>query len=98
MKLLDLLESRWREIFFRLEAGDVVPPTLQLRAEGIMEAAVTAGQASESELLYAMEDVHRQVRGVSIATKLGRDWHELYPFPQIPAVAQRAPVYPSTPD
>jgi len=98
MKLIELLELRWREIFFRLEAGDVVPPTLQLRTEGVMEAAVAAGQASESALLDAMEDVHRQVRGVSITSHLGKDWHQLYPFPQIPAVAHRAPVYPSTPD
>ena len=98
MKLIELLELRWREIFSRLEVGDVVPPTLQLRAEGIMEAAVAAGQASESVLLDAMEDVHRQVRGVSIARQLGEDWPQLYPFPQIPAVANRAPVYPSTSD
>ncbi|MEP0203795.1 MAG: hypothetical protein ABJ084_05965 [Halioglobus sp.] len=96
--LIELLELRWHEIFQRLEAGDVVPPTLQLRAEGIMEAAVATGEASESALLDAMENAHRQVRGMSIANQLGKDWHQLYPFPQIPAVAQRAPVYPSTRD
>ena len=98
MKLIELLELRWREIFFRLEAGDVVPPTLQLRTEGVMEAAVAAGHASESAVLNAMEDVHLEVRGVSIERQVGRDWRQLYPFPQIPAVAQRAPVYPSTSD
>ena len=98
MTVIELLELRWREIFSRLEAGDVVPPTLQLRAEGVMEAAVAAGQASESAVLEAMEDVYLDVRGVSITHQLGEDWQQLYPFPQIPAVAQRAPVYPSTPD
>ena len=98
MTLIELLELRWHEIFRRLEAGDVVPPTLQLRAEGIMEAAVAAGQVSESTVLDAMEKVYRQVRGVSITSQLGDDWRQLYPFPQIPAVAQRAPVYPSTRD
>ena len=95
---MDLLELRWHEIFTRLEAGDVVPPTLQLRAEGIMEAAVASGQATEFELLERMDCVHRKLRGISIAGQVGEDWRQLYPFPQIPAVARRAPVYPSTPD
>ena len=31
-----------------------------------------------------------------IAEVFGDDWQELFPFPQIPAMARRAPVYPST--
>ena len=98
MQLIELMELRWQEIFSRLEAGDVVPPTLQLRAEGIMEAAVAAGEVNESQVLDAMERVHRQVRGVNLSGQLGEGWRQLYPFPQITAVAHRAPVYPSTAD
>jgi hypothetical protein len=98
VELTSLLEQRWREIFSRLEAGDVVPPTLQLRAEGLMEAAVVTGLATEQEVLEQMGDVYRDLRGGSIGQHLGDDWQHIYPFPQIPAVALRAPVYPSTPD
>jgi hypothetical protein len=98
MELTSLLEQRWREIFSRLESGDVVPPTLQLRTEGLMEAAVVAGVATEQQVREQMGNVYHDLRGASIGQHLGDDWQQIYPFPQIPAVADRAPVYPSTPD
>ena len=34
----------------------------------------------------------------TIGEAFGADWEAFFPFPQIPAMARRAPVYPSTRD
>ena len=36
--------------------------------------------------------------GDDIAADFGDNWQDFYPFPQIPAMGKRAPVYPSTPE
>jgi hypothetical protein len=96
--MMDELEQRWREMFSALAAGDDLPPGPRLRAEGFMEAVVRMQLAADSELDRAMDDCYRQAFGRSLAQDFGEDWRDFYPFPQIPAVARRAPVYPSTPD
>jgi hypothetical protein len=45
-----------------------------------------------------MDDCYRQAFGRTLADDFGDDWREFYPFPQIPAMGRRAPVYPSTRD
>ena len=92
------LEKRWREMFGALAEGADVPPAQRLRAEGIMEAAVLLELAGEEDLLAAMDACYRDAFGRDLADDFGADWREFYPFPQIPAVMRRAPVYPSTPD
>ena len=92
------LEARWSNMFGALAAGEDVSPALRLRAEGIMEAAVLLGLASQEELLEAMDHCYRAAFGHDIVKDFGQDWREFYPFPQIPAVGRRAPVYPSTHD
>lgn len=88
------LDRRWRRIFEALRAGGEVSPSLRLRTEGVMEAVVALGLASEAELQEALESCYRECSGEA----LPRDWRELFPFPQIPGFGQRAPVYPSTCD
>jgi hypothetical protein len=63
-----------------------------------MEAALLLGAASPQELDRAMDDGYRQAFGRTLADDFGADWREFYPFPQIPAMGRRAPVYPSTRD
>ncbi len=63
-----------------------------------MEAFRLLSPGSESELLTAMDACHYEVFGVTLADRFGEDWQAFYPFPQIPVVMTRAPVYPSTPD
>ena len=92
------LSTRWTEIFEALVAGEDVPPTSRLRTEGMMEAAVLTGQATSDELSQAMSACYLAVFGRTISKDFGDNWREFYPFPQIPAVGQRAPVYPSTRD
>jgi hypothetical protein len=92
------LELRWRDMFTALAAGDDVPPARRLRAEGMMEAAVLLGIASADELVQSMDRCYRAAFGRGLAESFGDDWQDFFPFPQIPAMAQRAPVYPSTPD
>jgi len=97
-KLLNELEGRWKQMFTALAAGDDVPPSLRLRAEGLMEAALLTGQASAEKIDAGMDDCYRQAFGQSLAEDFGDDWRGFYPFPQIPAMGRRAPVYPSTSD
>ena len=96
--ILDELRQRWRAMFSALARGEDLPPGRRLRAEGMMEAAVLAGLATEEELKAAMDACYREACGCGLAEAFGDDWASFYPFPQIPAVARRAPVYPSTAD
>ena len=92
------LERRWRCMFVALTSGDDVPPGMRLRTEGMMEAAVLLQCAAPSGLQRAMDDCYRAACGQGIADQFGDDWQDFFPFPQIPAMARRAPVYPSTRD
>lgn len=96
--LLEELERRWRSMFEDLARGDDLPPGARLRAEGMMEAAVLAGAASADALLDRMEACFSAASGQTLGESLGEDWREVFPFPQVPAMARRAPVYPSTRD
>ncbi|RLA48365.1 MAG: hypothetical protein DRR04_06165 [Gammaproteobacteria bacterium] len=92
------LSKRWSEMFAALAGGGDVPPALRLRTEGMMEAAALLGIATENELLLAMDERYQCAFGRDIAEDFGEDWRDFYPFPQIPAMGMRAPVYPSTND
>lgn len=92
------LEHRWRKMFSTLAAGDDVSPTQRLRAEGLMEAAVLAGTAAPDTLVAAMAQCYRTAFGHDLSDDFGEDWQGFFPFPQIPAMARRAPVFPSTKD
>ena len=92
------LHQRWRAMFAALERGDDVPPSTGLRAEGLMEAAVLTGQATPRELDAMLQACCREQRSAGLEQQLGADWRSFYPFPQIPLIMQRAPVYPSTRD
>ena len=96
-ELLSEIQCRWTDMFTALAAGEDVPPGKRLRCEGLMEAAVLVGAASAHDLSEAMDDCYREAFGRSLAADFGADWQALFPFPQIPAMARRAPVYPSAP-
>lgn len=97
MKQLQLeIERRWTDMFSALANGDDVPPGLRLRTEGLMEAAVLLGAASAQDLSLDMDRSYRQAFGRGLSADFGEDWQAFFPFPQIPAMARRAPVYPST--
>lgn len=85
-------------MFAALAAGDDVPPAQRLRAEGMMEAALLVQAATLEDIEVAMDDCYRHAFGRALAGEFGADWRDFYPFPQIPAMARRAPVYPSTRD
>ncbi len=95
-KLLQEIDSRWRGMFTRLAGGDDVSPGMRLRTEGLMEAAALIGSVSPESLQAAMADVYLEVYQRPIEQDLGEQWQSFHPFPQIPVMAQRAPVYPST--
>ena len=92
------LIERWSQMFAALAGGGDVPPALRLRTEGMMEAAALLGMATEDELLLAMGERYQFAFGRGIAEDFGEDWRDFYPFPQIPAMGRRAPVYPTTND
>lgn len=92
------LVERWSRMFATLAGGGDVPPALRLRAEGMMEALVLLDMATASELTAIMDAHYQCAFGQSLAADFGEDWQAFYPFPQIPAMGMRAPVYPSTSD
>jgi hypothetical protein len=94
--LLSEIQQRWRLMFSTLAAGNDLPPTQRLRTEGLMEAVVLNGEQTAQRLHADMDAVYREVYDHALADDFGLDWQDFYPFPQIPAVAKRAPVYPST--
>ena len=96
--LIGALNSRWRQIFITLSAGGDVSPGLRLRTEGIMEAVILLKEETTEELQQLMDSAYAEVYGMNLAESFGADWQEFFPFPQIPAMSRRAPVYPSTPD
>lgn len=95
--LLKVLEQRLTDMFTALAAGDDLPPTARLRAEGIMEALVFAGIHDEAGVVALMQRCYVESFGRDLVADFGVDWQAWFPFPQIPAMARRAPVYPSTP-
>ena len=92
------LEHRWRAMFAALTRGDDVPPAQRLRAEGMMEAVVLLGFNTADELVASMDRCYRAAYGHGLDEEYGADWREFFPFPQIPAMQKRAPVYLSTRD
>ena len=96
--LLSELDARWQQIFSALAGGNDVAPGLRLRTEGLMEAAVLVGAASQEQLTEQMASSYEAAFGRSLAQDFEDDWQNFFPFPQIPAMAHRAPVYPSTND
>ncbi len=63
-----------------------------------MEAVVLLGIATPAELVASMDRCYRAAFGRGIGAEFGADWEKFFAFPQIPAMAKRAPVYPSTSD
>ena len=96
--LLSEINARWEKIFSALIAGSDVAPSLRLRTEGLMEAAVLTDEISTEQLTQQMATSYERVFGRTLAQDFEADWQEFFPFPQIPAMAKRAPVYPSTKD
>ena len=50
------------------------------------------------DLQAAMAACYGEVFGTTLEQEWGCQWHELFPFPQIPGFGMRAPVVPSTGD
>ena len=64
----------------------------------MMEALVLLGELASEDLQGQMDMAYVEVTGRKLAEDFEDDWQEFYPFPQIPAMGLRAPVYPSTSD
>ncbi len=90
------LEQRWQHMFSTLKAGGEIPPTFRLRTEGMMETLCLLDLVDAQRQTLAMEACYLAVYGTSLTDGWGESWQQLFPFPQIPAFGQRAPVYPST--
>ena len=96
--LLARIEGRFREMFTALAAGADVAPSLRLRTEGLMEAAVVADMADQNRIDTLLADCYHAAFDRRVEDDFGADWRAFHPFPQVPAVGRRAPVYPSTSD
>lgn len=91
-RLLEEIDRRTRDLFAQLAAGDDAPPGTLLRLEGMREAAVMSGLASEHALQALLEEQYLEAFGAPLSGHREADWRTLYPFPQIPAYMKRAPV------
>ncbi len=96
--LLAELKTRFERMFAALAGGADVAPSLRLRAEGLMEGAVLAGLADEASIDTLLSDCYHAAFDRGLDEDFGPDWRSFHPFPQVPAVGRRAPVYPSTKD
>ena len=96
--LMEELQRRWQGMFAALSRGEDLPPGRRLRAEGMAEAAVLLDLAASCELDEIMDKCYEAALGRPLAEDFGNDWRVFSPFPEIPAMAPRAPVYPSTAD
>lgn len=92
------IRQRLKEQFHLLARGDDAPPGPRYRLEGLMEAAVISGEVKKEALRALVAQMHQDIFGEAIEVRLGEDWEQWHPFPQIPAFAARAPVFPSTSD
>jgi len=97
-ELMDTIDRRLQTLLSQLCAGLDAPPGQRLRLEGLMEAAVLTDIASAAELRSLLEVRYREAFGRTLEDDLGEGWEFFFPFPQIPAMARRAPVFPSTRD
>lgn len=89
---------RWRAIFTALNCGSDLPPAQRLRTEGLMEAVAMIDELTPEKLQQQMDTIYREVFGRNLEQDFGSQWQDFFPFPQIPAMGKRAPVYPSTPE
>ena len=60
------------------------------------EAAVLVGVVTEADIDAMLEELTREIRGVSLAEDLGEHWRRAHPFPELPLFMRRAPVSPSS--
>lgn len=96
--LMETIDRRLEALLSQLAAGLDASPGQRLRLEGLMEAAVLLEIATAAEVWALLEARYREAFGRSLEDDLGPDWRSFFPFPQIPAMARRAPVVPSTRD
>jgi hypothetical protein len=94
--LLEEIESRCHTVFRQLARGEDAPPALRLRLEGLLEAARLVGAADEGALDALISRCYAEAWQRELEADHGPDWRSFYPFPQLPAFALRAPVFPST--
>lgn len=92
------IRKRLEAMFSASTAGDDVAPGSLLRTEGMMEAAVLVGEVSATQLTEQIAVCFEKTVGESLEAHFGAQWRVLFPFPQVPVLAKRAPVYPSTKD
>lgn len=92
------IRQRLKAQFHLLAGGDDVPPGPRYRLEGLMEAAVISGEVEKDALRALVAQMYQDIFAEAIEARLGEDWEQWHPFPQIPAFTNRAPVSPSTSD
>ncbi|MEM6606323.1 MAG: hypothetical protein AAF671_11230 [Pseudomonadota bacterium] len=90
------VEKRLDDLLMRLQHHQDVPPGPLHRLEGLLEAVVLLDAATIHQLNLLLDQRCLSLLGQSMEERLGKNWREHYPFPQLPLYAARAPVVPST--
>lgn len=94
--LIREIRARLAGALRRLDAGDDLPPSMRLRLEGLCEAAVLTGAATERDIDAMLDTLTKELLGFRLVDELGGDWRCAHPFPELPLFARRAPVSPTT--
>ncbi len=97
-ELLEAIENRLGAALSRLAAGGDLPPGHRYRLEGLLEAAVLTGAATEAELAALLRRLFEVHFRRPVEDSLWAGWKDLHPFPALPLYMARAPVSPSTSD
>ncbi len=95
--LLNEIDWRLRQFFAGQRDGRNSSPASRYQIEGLLEAAVLTGSASEPELWLRLSTVYTEIFGAAPEQQFGSPW-ENGEFPAIPVCGVRAPVYPTTRD
>ena len=80
--LLEHITARLDSLFAQLAEGLDAPPAQRLRLEGLLEAAVLLGGASEDELTALLSSRYQAAFSRTPQDDFGAQWRQLFPFPQ----------------
>ncbi len=96
--LMGEIERRLTNLLEAIAAGEDLPPGYRHRLEGLCEAAVLTGVATEADVLSLLRTRYRACLGRELDDDLWEGWELLHVFPTLPLYMQRAPVSVSTSD
>lgn len=95
--LLAEIDRRLQQFFREQRDGSNSSPAARFELEGMLQAAVLIGSATERQLWQRLSNSFEAINGSALAPQFQNSWAD-GEFPALPVQGQRAPVYPTTKD